>query len=53
MTITLERQHGRLTRFGMFTNVWPTAINRTDRQIVGWYVHLHAWPFVLYVWGTK
>ena len=41
------------TRWGIFTNLWPTALCRTDRRTVrAWYVHVHT-PWRIVEWcGT-
>jgi hypothetical protein len=45
------RQHREpFTPFGVFTNITDSD----DRQTVGgWYLHVHCWPFVLQLWGTR
>lgn len=37
----VTRSYGR-TPWGVFTNLWPTAESRRDREGGYWYCHLHT-----------
>lgn len=55
MTAYIERRAivlQGMTRWGIFTNLWPDATSRTDRADGLWYFHVHT-PFgILYVHAT-
>ena len=38
--------HAPPVRLALYSNLWPTATNRADRETLGvWYVDLHLYPF--------
>lgn len=48
MTISLSSRIVGQTPLGLYTNLWPTALNRRDRQAMGcWYVVFHVGPWTL------
>ncbi len=54
MTSVIVRKYtAGYTRWGIFTNLWPSALCKTDRRTVrAWYVHVHT-PWRIVEWcGT-
>ena len=53
IAVRLTRSYGR-TRWGVFTNLWPTALSRGDRDTLGtWYANLHTPRYVLEIYPTE
>ena len=52
MTIFSQRYCVGQTPYGVFTNLWPTALCRRDRQALGgWYFTLHLGTWRLNILG--
>ena len=44
MRFYFTRYHRGQTPIGVFSNLWPSTVNRIDRQTIGvWYLAIHAW----------
>lgn len=41
MRVYITHPHGR-TRWGVFTNLWPTNTSKRDRKAAGAYLHIHT-----------
>lgn len=54
MRIHLQRHVIGQTPLGLFTNLWPTALNRRDRETVGgWYCDIHVGTWRLQCYQTR